>query len=119
MKKTTTLGLTSLLLATPTLYAQPSQSTTEAIKGSQSKILKHVSADMKEIMQKLENDWDFIGEFLDNPQQTVAKYDLTEKEIEALSTRNINDLMSLGYSEEEVVVAMSGTHRGGGSHVGK
>ncbi len=110
----TTLGLAALLLSSASVQANTVETSTDSTQEMERKMLKTVSNDMKKIMERLEGDWEFIGKFLDSPQEMVKGYNLTDKEVLALTTRSINDLMSLGLSEEEVTVAMSGTHRGGG-----
>lgn len=109
----TTLGLAALLVTSATAVQATEVNGQEYTKQIEKKMLKSVSVDMGKIMEKLESDWDFIGNFLDNPETTIANYDLTDAEKEALTTRDLNGLMKLGISEEEVSVAMSGTHRGG------
>lgn len=114
MKKTLTLSLSTLaLISAATAQASTTESAVQSTKETEKKMMKQVSADMNVIMEKLESDWDFIGKFLDNPEKTVASYKLTEEEVNALTTRDLDGLMNLGLSAEEVTVAMSGTHRGG------
>lgn len=111
MKKAV-MGLSTLLLTSLGTQASVNETSFEASKETERKMLKSVSADMKKIMLRLESDWEFIGKFLDGPKKAIEGLNLTESEKLALTTRDIDQLMQLGLSEEEVTVAMSGTHRG-------
>lgn len=109
----TTLGLTALLLtSTASVQAANTEVSTDNTQEAERKMLKTVSIDMGKIMERLEGDWDFIGQFLDNPSEAIKGYELSSSEVAALTTRDVDQLMKLGISEEEVTVAMSGTHRG-------
>jgi len=109
----TTLGLTALLVATTGSVQASQQVLQEQVKEMETQMNKSVSTDMNKIMDRLESDWDFIGDFLDNPKTAISEYELTSVEKLALTTRDLGGLMKLGITEEEVSVAMSGTHRGG------
>ena len=74
------------------------------------------SEDMKVILERLEYDWEFIGKFLDAPEKVVRQFKLNKEEKNALVARDVSALMKLGLSEEEVSIAMSGTHRGGNTY---
>ncbi|MFT6630915.1 MAG: hypothetical protein ACJAS4_000859 [Bacteriovoracaceae bacterium] len=108
-----TLGLTALLLTSATtVQASSTELQSDNSTELDRKMLKTVSTDMGKLMERLEGDWEFIGTFLDNPADAIKQYDLKESEVAALTTRDVDQLMKLGLSEEEVTVAMSGTHRG-------
>lgn len=115
MKKSLALSLSTLALISSTaVMANSVEEGAQEVKDVQNEQMKMVSKDMKVIMERLESDWEFIGNFLNNPSETIAQFELSDAEKEALSARNLNALMNLGLSDEEVTVAMSGTHRGGG-----
>ena len=69
-----------------------------------------ISSDMKQVVTLLENDWDFIQSFLNNPLKALKKFKLSNEERNTLSTRNLSGLMSLGLNEAEAVRTSSGAH---------
>lgn len=114
MKKTLNLAMTGLLtLSSTSALANSVNTDTEVGSEVSTQQYKKMSADMKIILDQLESDYEFIGKFLDDPSKVILKYDLTEQEKMALSTRSVQELMNLGLEEEQVSIAMSGTHRGG------
>ena len=65
---------------------------------------------MKKVLRRLDSDWCFIGEFLNNPKSTLQSFHLTAGERQALTARNPNALMALGLEQSVVNAALSGAH---------
>lgn len=58
-----------------------------------------MSQGLQVVLSKLQEDWNFIGEFLKNPEEILKSYNLDEEEYQALSTNNSEALMALGNTE--------------------
>lgn len=71
-----------------------------------------MTAQIQTVVGRLQTDWDFIGQFLDNPRAALSGFDLSEEEFNTLTARDPDALMALGFGEEAVVAALSGGHRG-------
>ena len=76
--------------------------------------------DFSKVLSRLACDWDFIQDFLNDPEITLRDYRLTEEQGNALKARDVDSLMRLGISEECALEVVSGlhTHTCGGSNSG-
>lgn len=66
--------------------------------------------DLYQVIERLQYDWDFIADFLDDPRHALQQYDLTPEEREALCARDIRALEALGLDRFSIEVAMSAAH---------
>jgi len=66
--------------------------------------------DLYRVIERLQYDWDFIAEFLDDPRRALQQYKLTPEEQEALCARDIRALEALGLDRFSIEVAMSNAH---------
>jgi len=69
-----------------------------------------VSQGMEELVIKLSTDWLFVERFLNDSKKALEEFDLEETEKECLLSRNVEQLMGLGYSQEEAEIVLSGAH---------
>jgi len=65
---------------------------------------------MDQVVEKLTSDWNFISEFLNNPEEAIKNFDLTDDERRSLSARDPEALIGLGMDKELVEVVLSGAH---------
>ncbi|RYE15811.1 MAG: arginine deiminase [Rickettsiales bacterium] len=65
---------------------------------------------MKQVVNKLQGDWNFVQSFLDNPKTALSGFNLSRNEFDALTTRDTSTLNSLGYNTKAIKGAMSGGH---------
>lgn len=68
------------------------------------------TAEMDTITERLTSDWNFIEEFLNNPEEALKNFDITDEERRCLSARNPEALIGLGMDKELVEVVLSGRH---------
>lgn len=68
------------------------------------------SSKINAVVKRLENDWDYIAEFLNDPNKALKGYNLSKKERKLLTTKDVNGLIYLGISEDKAIVAASGAH---------
>lgn len=65
---------------------------------------------LTQILDRLNGDWNFISNFLDDPETAIAGYRLEEEEKKAMLARDPQSLMALGIEQETAVAALSGAH---------
>ncbi|HDR7708322.1 TPA: hypothetical protein QCX89_000213 [Bacillus cereus] len=69
-----------------------------------------MTRDLIQLINDLNENWELIGDFFDNPEKVIATYELSEIERHALISRNLDDLNQLGINDQLAVGALSGTH---------
>lgn len=68
------------------------------------------SKDMKVVLDRLQSDWSFIAEFLDNPKTALKGLNLSAEEHRALMALNPDALLTLGFEQGVVAAALSDAH---------
>lgn len=71
---------------------------------------KTEQVELQPVVERLRGDWDFIAEFLDNPDAALSGFELSTEAYRALATRDAAGLMELGLGQEEALEALSGAH---------
>ncbi len=66
-----------------------------------------------QVVERLRNDWSFVSSFMDDPVQALGGANLSADERQALTSRNVRSLISLGVRADQAVGAFSGCHRAG------
>lgn len=69
-----------------------------------------ITKGMQDVMDRLQSDWSFIGEFLDDPSAALNGMTLSDEEHRALLARNPDALLALGFQQGAVAAALSGAH---------
>ncbi|MFB5251107.1 hypothetical protein ACE38F_12020 [Bacillus mycoides] len=72
-----------------------------------------MTKDLIQLINDLNENWELIGDFFDNPEKVIATYELSEIERHALISRNLDDLNQLGINDQLAVGALSGAHSSG------
>jgi len=67
-----------------------------------------MSTDMANVVQRLQGDWQFIADFLDDPVSVLSGFSLSDEEHRALGARDARALMALGLEQQTVYAAVSG-----------
>lgn len=65
-----------------------------------------------QIVGRLRDDWSFVSTFLNNPTRALEGATLSADQRQALLSRNVQSLVSLGVRADHAVGALSGCHRG-------
>ena len=76
-------------------------------------IRESLSLPLNQIINHMKSDFSFLRRFYNDPEATLAGYDLTADEQAALLTNDVKDLIRLGIARDEALIIASGTHRGG------
>lgn len=65
---------------------------------------------IEQVVQRLEHDWDFIANFLNNPQEALRDVELSDEERSAMVTRDVRALRALGLDNASINIAASNAH---------
>jgi hypothetical protein len=68
------------------------------------------SRGIKQVLHRLNADWNFIGDFLNDSESALAGFNLSAAEKQALLARDPEALMAMGFGQKTVVAALSGAH---------
>lgn len=69
-----------------------------------------MSKELELLVNDLQGNMDLVGSFLDSPSEVLEAYNISGDEKEAMLSKNVDDLNSLGFSEQLAVGALSGAH---------
>ncbi|MDF0479550.1 hypothetical protein OL233_04535 [Vagococcus sp. PNs007] len=72
-----------------------------------------MSNGLKVLIKDLQGNLEVVGNFFDNPEQTLDNYGIQGIERQALLAKDINALNSIGIEQQELVGALSGAHSSG------
>lgn len=65
---------------------------------------------MQTFVDRMQGDWAFVAEFLDDPETVVGQLGISGTEADAILAQNFDALMKLGLGDDDSLAAFSGAH---------
>ena len=69
-----------------------------------------MTSGFKKLVSDLQGNMEVVGNFLDNPESFYNSYSISAAERQALKSRDLKGLSSLGLAQQTAVAALSGAH---------